>query len=168
MNHDANAFVGLVVVYVVGSLLILAVPKLRSSRVFSAVPTWVAMLIIASETVTLTMWLHASLDESFDASPFFLRFSSAAYAVLIVWLVVAPASSWIDVNCCRGAHVGLLLLVVLWIAWSAAFTLAFMHTSPKQRPWALPHLMHRVVIDGAWTLATVVMLRKPAPNRIRF
>jgi hypothetical protein len=154
LGHDATAFAVLVGIYAAGSILILAVPRLRRSKVFTAVPVRIGASIIFVEALTLALYLYASFGTSFEASPTFLRMSSVAYGILILWLVAASAQTKLDAVC-NGARLGIIMLVVLWIAWSAFFTLAFLHTSAKQRWWAVWHLVHRIVIDGVWTLWVV-------------
>ena len=166
LNANENALIVVVSMYALGSVLILAVPSLRTGKIFSAVPSWLGLGIVLVEAVTLALYLYASLG--YSSSPPFLQSTIAAYGFLLVWLVVAPAASWLDRSCRRGLRLGMAVLVILWIAWSAFFTLAFLHASPKQRPWALPHLIHRIVVDGAWTIAALLAPGIPNGTSIRF
>lgn len=166
LSNDAAALATLVGLYVAGSILILVLPRLRQSKVFTAVPVRIGASIICVEALTLALYLYASFGTSFEASPTFLRMSSVAYGILILWLVTASAASRLDAAC-NGARLGIIMLVVLWIAWSAFFTLAFLHTSIKQRWWAVWHLVHRIVIDGVWTLWVVFKIDRSDASGFR-
>ena len=171
-GRRAHVLVGLTGVYIAGSLLLLACARLRSSPIFRAVPTYVGMAIIGLEAATFVPWLYASVDGSFESAGSMLEASSAAYILLIGWLFTAALSDRLDGLWSR-VPLGLAVLVLLWIGWSVAFSLAFMHATPEQRPWMFPHLVHRTLVDGAWTIAAVrpwswSCSPKPVTRGIRF
>lgn len=124
--------------YVAGSLAMLAWPAARA-KITGITPTAVSALILASELATGVVWAAAVVAQPQRTRAEVVIAAIASVALLIVWLVVAAT---------KGAAAA---AAVLNIAWSFTFAATAAASSSELKPLMIPHVVHRVAIDGAWS-----------------
>lgn len=138
MNRLLVAFVVVLSTYVAGSLAMLAWPAARKN-INGICPTAVSALILMSEFVTGTLWTAAVLIQPTHTRNDVATAAVASVALLLAWLVVAAT---------RGAAIEALALNV---AWSFTFAASMAASVEELRPLMIPHVVHRVAVDGAWS-----------------
>lgn len=138
MNRLLAAFVVVLSTYVAGSLAMLAWPAARK-KIDGVTPTAVSALILASEFITGTLWTAAVLIQPTQTRNAVASAAVASVALLLAWLVVAAT---------KGAAIEAL---VLNAAWSFTFAAALAASVEELRPLMIPHVVHRIAVDGAWS-----------------